>query len=138
MKQATSHEKGGGKMKIVVDGNDGTGKSTLVASLVNLGYEVQDRGDATKMTDDPTLAPSTNVFYIVLDAPVAVCRERLAAEGRDLTEKYHTVEDLTYYRERFLEVAKRLPRATLVDASGTPEQVLKKALEAIRSTEIVP
>ena len=125
-------------MKIVVDGNDGTGKSTLVTMLRTLGYEVQDRGDATKMTDDPALVPSPDVFYVVLDAPVAVCRERLATAGKDLSEKYHTTEDLAYYRERFIEVVKKLPRSALVDASGSPEQVLEKVLVVINSAEIVP
>ena len=119
-------------MKIVVDGNDGTGKSTLVASLRSLGYEVQDRGIATKMTDDPTLAPPTDDLYVILDAPVEVCRQRLAAARRDLNEKYHTVADLQHYRERFLEVARRLPGATIVDASGSPEEVLGRALSAIK------
>ncbi len=119
---------------IVVDGNDGTGKSVLVASLRSLGYEVQDRGVATKMTDDPTLAPPTNDLYIILDATVKACRERLAAAGRDLDERYHTVQDLTYYRERFLVVARHIPGAVLLDASGSREEVLERALAAIQST----
>ena len=124
-------------MRIVVDGNDGTGKSTLVTALAPFGYDVQDRGVVAKMTDDPTIVPPTDAFYIILDAPVGVCRERLALSGKDLNEKYHTVADLTYYRERFLEVIKRLPHAALVDASGTPEQILQKVLGVIQAAKIV-
>ena len=45
-------------MKIVLDGNDGTGKSTLARKLQELGFtDVKDRGIPTKMTDDPKLRP---------------------------------------------------------------------------------
>lgn len=39
-------------MIIVIDGNDGTGKSTLVEKLRKDGYNVQDRGIPTKLTDN--------------------------------------------------------------------------------------
>jgi thymidylate kinase len=117
-------------MRIVVDGNDGTGKSTLVAALRGRGVEAADRGLPTKMSDDPTLAPGEDELYLILDAPVEVCRERLRRGGKDLAERYHTVDDLTHYRERFLEIA-RLPQARLIDASGTPAEVLDEALRAL-------
>jgi thymidylate kinase len=125
-------------MRIVVDGNDGTGKSTLVKFLKENGYNVQDRGAPTKMTDDPTVQPDANDVYLILDAPVELCRERLQKAGKNLNEKYHTVEDLTYYRNRFLEVAKTLPRCTMIDASGTPEEVVELAIHALNPIKINP
>jgi thymidylate kinase len=118
-------------MRIVVDGNDGTGKSTLVEGLRGRGLEAADRGLPTKMTDDPDLAPAADELYLVLDAPVEVCQARLAGAGKDLRERYHTAEDLAHYRDRFLEVAAGLPHAAVIEASGTPEEVLAAALAAI-------
>jgi thymidylate kinase len=117
--------------RIVVDGNDGTGKSTLVAALRALGYSVQDRGVPTRMTDDPTVEAQDGDFYIILDAPVAVSRARLEQAGKDLTERYHTVEDLTYYRQRFLEVAATLKNCVVIDSSQAPEAVLEACLAAL-------
>jgi len=131
---------------IVVDGNDGTGKSTLVASLRALGYEVADRGLPTKLTDavGPNLERAmetddraTGELYVILDAPVEVSRARLAAANRDLDEKYHTVADLTYYRDRFRLVAERLG-VTLVNAEGTPQSVLENVLSELRASPRLP
>jgi thymidylate kinase len=120
-------------MRIVVDGNDGTGKSTLAEALRQRGYPVSDRGVPTRMTDDPTVTPVEGEVYLILDAPVEVCRARLARSGKDLTERYHTVPDLEHYRARFLEVAQRLEgsRSAVIDAGGSPEQVLELALRVI-------
>jgi thymidylate kinase len=84
---------------IVVDGNDGTGKSTLAAALRELGLLVQDRGMPTKATDDgvpPPAARQPGELYAILDAPAEVCQERLRRAGRSLAERYHTLEDLAY------------------------------------------
>ena len=118
-------------MKIVVDGNDGTGKSTLVTLLQELGYEVQDRGIPTKMSDDESIKPLENEFYIILDVPIEVSRERLKKAGRNLDEKYHTVEDLIFYRDKFWQIYRRLPNSVLIDATGSPEDVLQKCLLVI-------
>jgi len=118
-------------LRLVVDGNDGTGKSTLVKALRALGYTVQDRGVPTHMTDDPAVVAQDGEFYIILDVPVEVSRARLAQAGKDLTERYHTVEDLTYYRQRFLEVATSLKNCVVIDSSQAPEVVLRKCLAAL-------
>lgn len=118
-------------MKIVVDGNDGTGKSTLVKLLAEKGIEATDRGIPTKMTDDLTLEGNPNEIYLILDLPVKDCQQRLKARGADLTEMYHTEVDLMYYRERFLLVAEKLENAHIIDASGTPEEVLEKTFKIL-------
>jgi thymidylate kinase len=120
-------------MIIVVDGNDGTGKSTLVNKLIKKGYEVKDRGIPTKLTDNPSLKPNSNEFYVILDAPVEVCSERLKQAGRDMTEKYHTLEGLTHYRQRFLDVAKQLQGYCIViDASKNPDEILNNTLKYLK------
>jgi thymidylate kinase len=120
------------KMIIVVDGNDGTGKSTLVEMLKKDGYNVQDRGIPTKLTDDPNLKTNPNEFYIILDAPIKVCRERLKRAGRDLNEQYHTVEDLNYYRQRFLKVARQIKDfCVIINASGSIKEVYQDSVKII-------
>lgn len=121
-------------MIVVVDGNDGTGKSTLAEALRAKGYDVRDRGIPTRMTDDDRLAPDashTHEVYLIVDAPVEVSRARLEAAGKDLNEQYHTVEDLTHYRARFQQVAAKLPRCRVIDSSGTPEETLAQGLQAL-------
>lgn len=93
--------------RVEVDGNDGTGKSTLVADLARYGIEAQDRGRMTKATDDDSVQPEEGVLYIHLDAPASICQERLRAAGKDLSERYHTIEDLRHYEARFKAVAAR-------------------------------
>jgi thymidylate kinase len=118
-------------MQIVVDGNDGTGKSTIVEWLRMLGYNVTDRGVPTRMTDDPNVRPKQGEMYIILDAPVDVSRARLAAAGKDLTEKYHTTEDLTYYRERFREVATHLLNCVVIDTTGSIDETRTLITQAL-------
>jgi thymidylate kinase len=124
------------EIEIVVDGNDGTGKSTLVEALRERGFSVSDRGLPTRMTDDDALTDAGDAFYLVLDAPVEVCQSRLAQAGKDLSEQYHTREDLTHYRARFREVSRRLRRCREIDSSGTREQTLAAALRALEEAGI--
>lgn len=119
-------------MIIVVDGNDGTGKSTLVKRLRECGYNVKDRGIPTKLTDNPNLKPVNDEFYIILDTAVEICQKRLKKTEHNLNDKYHTIKDLTYYRKRFLEVAKQLKGCCVViDASKSAEEVLSNSLRSI-------
>jgi thymidylate kinase len=124
-------------MIIILDGNDGVGKSTLFAALKSRGYDVIDRGLPTKMTDNPALRPGpehAGEVYCILDVPVEVSRHRLAAAGKDLNEKYHTIEDLTHYRRRYQEVAEILG-VPLIDSSGTQEETLAKVETYLESIE---
>lgn len=117
--------------RIIIDGNDGVGKSTIVALLRELGHDAYDRGLPTKLTDTPGLPVPENEIYIILDAPVAVSRARLAKAGKDLDEEHHTVESLIDYRRRFQRLAAELPRCHLVDACGTAQSVLERCLAII-------
>jgi thymidylate kinase len=114
-------------MILEIDGNDGVGKTTLVKRLRILYPHrvIRDRGDMTRATDDPSVDPSPDTVYILLDAPVMVSRRRLIKADQDLSEPYHTTPDLLYYRIRFLEVADRFD-AHVIDASVTPYQVLDR------------
>ena len=118
-------------MIVVIDGNDGTGKSTLAEKLRAKGYHVKDRGIPTKLTSNPELKVNSEEIYIILDVPVEVSRERLKKAGRDLNEEYHTVEDLTKYRNRFLRIANEID-CVLIDASGSPEEVFEEAIKILK------
>jgi ATP phosphoribosyltransferase len=121
---------------IVIDGNDGTGKTTLVEALRASGFIAKDRGIPTKATDEgapPRESLPEDETYIILDAPPGLCQQRLLKAGRDITEKYHTMEDLEHYRERFLKVAEELG-AAVIDSSGDEEAVLRRALKCIGAT----
>lgn len=125
-------------MKIVIDGNDGLGKSTLVRMLGELGIEAVDRGTATKMTDDGGLVPPEDEFTVILDAPVWVSQKRLVMAGKDLSERYHNQADLKHYKTQFRHVAKRLgDRCVLIDASGNPGQVLMRTISALRDRKLI-
>lgn len=112
------------KPTVVVDGNDGTGKTTLVTTLRAKGFTVQDRGLPTIMTDDTGRSrDEPGHVYLILDCDVSICQCRLLAKGKSLTEKYHTLPDLMFYRGRFRLIADQLPNAYLVDASRSIEDV---------------
>lgn len=93
---------------IVVDGNDGTGKTTLVTSLYNLGYEVCDRGMPSKATLGEPIIANDNETYIILDASLKESKSRLMMAGKDMSEYWHTDESLFYFGNKFREIAEYL------------------------------
>jgi len=119
-------------MKIVIDGNDGTGKSTLVKELKKLGYDVSDRGIPTKMTDNPSLKLAKDEFYVILDAPITVCQQRLQKAGKNLEEPYHNKNDLQRYWKRFEQIAKKFTNCVLIDANCSIEEVMQETLEHLK------
>lgn len=119
---------------IVIDGNDGVGKTTIVDKLRSLGWNVADRGVATKLTDNPNgPLPKSGEVHLILDAPVAISQQRLVKAGKSLAERYHTESDLTFYRKRFQEIASVHSAFTLIDASGTAQETLSKILFILNS-----
>lgn len=112
--------------KLVLDGNDGTGKSSRAKAIQKvLGIEVFERGPLSKLTDcDEIFSPyvkegesielstealeaineiknNTDTLYVILDAPVIKCQQHIVARGDSLDAPYHNFRDLYYYRERF-------------------------------------
>ena len=127
--------------KIVIDGNDGTGKSTRVTELRKLfpGIRIEDRGIFSKATlndslfDDSknntffTASPRERFYnsiksdnetlYVILDAYIETCQERIKARGDSLDCEFHNKEDLTKYKERFkilTDLCNDLPNVMLV------------------------
>lgn len=123
--------------KVIVDGLDGAGKSTLVKTLHDLGYVVADRGNATHMVDRDDLQVEPDVFYLILLAPVDVCRARLAAAGKPMDEEWHTVDSLTHYTRRYHEIRHRLPHSAYIDSSGTQEATLRIVLKTLAENGII-
>lgn len=102
-----------------VDGNDGVGKTTLISELKNhtdfknllisnnftVGFK--DRGQMTKATDSGLFTKESGHIYILLDADPYWCQKNIQKRGDSITEKYHTLEDLSYYQKRFNQIAQQ-------------------------------
>ncbi len=118
-------------MIVVVDGNEGTGKSTLVRALQKLHLDARDGGAPSHIADHPDAPYVDGEVYVILDLPVRTCRRRLKKAGRDLQNPRHTKEGLTRYAQRFLEIAPELPHCAIVSAKGKPATVLERTLTAL-------
>lgn len=117
-------------MRIVIEGNDGTGKTTLCQALKALGIEnVQDRGEMSAATLSDLVEPMPDTLYILLDCPWDVSKSRLIAAGKDMAEKWHSDNSLVYYRQAFLDLAPRF-RAHIIPQQKKLD-VLRHALRLI-------
>jgi thymidylate kinase len=92
-------------MIICIDGNDGTGKSTLISKLKEImpQHEYQDRGLPSGITICEEAEPADE--YFILSCPVEVSIQRLTLAGRDMTEHWHLPETLAKYHEMFLALS---------------------------------
>ncbi len=110
--------------RIVIDGNDGTGKSTLVHALRCLGFtRVEDRGEMSQATLDPQVGPAPDTTYILLVCDWEVSKRRLIQAGRDMTEKWHTDEALQHFDAEFRRLAP-LFNAKVVEATNRDDTLL--------------
>ncbi len=118
--------------RIVIEGNDGTGKSTLVRSLRLLGFtNVHDRAEMSAATLDSSVQPASDTTYILLVCHWEVSRSRLAFAGRDMTEKWHTDSALQHYDTEFRRIAPDFDAT--VFQSISPTHTLIQALEVLGS-----
>lgn len=126
--------------KIIIDGNDGTGKTTRLVQLKrifpNIKYE--DRGIFSKMTLVDELFNKTgnydeiqkkfhedvqkdsSTLYIICRASSEVCQKRILERGDSIEEEFHTLDDLNKYNNRFdilVDIVKDLPNVMVVDTT---------------------
>lgn len=118
-------------MIVCIDGNDGTGKSSLIKKLREIFPEVvfQDRGLPSAMTDGGTTDEAD--LYIILDATISTCQKRLVQASKSLEEKYHNEQDLTYYREKFMQVANQI-NAVIINAESPIDKVCSEVVNIIK------
>lgn len=127
--------------KIVIDGNDGTGKTTRLVQLKkmfpNIKYE--DRGIFSKMTliDElfnrnknyvtlsrkfyESIKQESSTLYIICRASSEICQKRILERGDSIEEEFHTLDDLNKYNQRFddlIDIVKDLPNVMVVDTSN--------------------
>ena len=125
--------------KIVVDGNDGTGKSTRVNELRKLfpNIPIEDRGIFSEATLDEELfkpckknevmspaqiefrdkVAKSNALYIITDADPETCQKRIIERGDSIDVEFHNMKDLKKYRKRFwqlINICDRLPNVMVV------------------------
>lgn len=94
------------EQRIVIDGNDGVGKTTLVKILARWGFRnVLDRGEMTDATDRPAVKPKPYTAYILLVTDPAVSLYRLRKRGADMDDPYHQPKTLEHYDRVFRELA---------------------------------
>lgn len=126
--------------KVVVDGNDGTGKTATINKLKALmpNIEFEDRGIFSEATLDDDLfdnrknnekvkefynkvANSYNTLFVIVDAEPEVCQKRILERGDSIEEEYHNMDDLKKYRDRFLRLVgmvDRLQNVMVIDTTN--------------------
>lgn len=146
--------------RIVIDGNDGTGKTTRLEKMKEIfpGIEFRDRGIFSEMTlvdmlftrfekyniesydayekkeeFRKTIREDTDTLYIICRASAEVCQERIKMRGDSIEEEYHTMEDLVKYGKRFdalIGMVDDLPNVMVVDTDKI--SIVKKSNSCIR------
>ena len=125
--------------KIIIDGNDGTGKTFRVNLLRKMfpNIEIEDRGIFSDKTLDDSLFEYNKVssiihrknfvnsieeqkdtLFIICDASVETCQKRISERGDSREEEYHNKKDLTKYKGRFMilaELCSELPNVMFVN-----------------------
>jgi phosphoribosylaminoimidazole-succinocarboxamide synthase len=125
---------------IYIDGNDGTGKSTIVNLLRKLmpDKKFHDRSILTKMTDQYNLPDCLDQckenMYIILDADIKSCQERIE-KRREITGQkcdiYDSKEALFKYRNRYIRLAVKYHIPIICTTKLSIEEVLECAMAII-------
>ncbi len=117
--------------KIIVNGNNGTGKSTLVKALKKKGYDAVDCKTPSEMTDNLNIKLKNDEIYIILDANIKTCQNRLLEAGKSLDKQFNNKKDLTNYRTKFLEVAEDLQNCIILNTNLSKDKILERAITFI-------
>ena len=129
--------------RIVLEGNVGTGKSTVKVKLEGRGHRrVIERGLMTEavksdMMEIPNNDSSTQFdLYVLLDLPEVICQQRLneSPESNKINEYTRSIEALTLYRSKYLEIAAPF-KCHVVSSCGTPDQVADRVESIINGTK---
>lgn len=122
--------------RIVVDGNDGTGKSTLVRGLRSLGFSrVEDRAEMTKASDDESVGPAPDTTYLLAHCRWETSFDRLRRSGADMSDQYHQPDALQHYAAVFLGLQERFGAIPICTEETTPPDVLEAAIRGIMRDE---
>ena len=128
---------------VEIDGNDGVGKTHFIKKMSfvneciiklfkhNFQILFKDRGALTIATDKDNFFMEENHIYILFDASVEWCQRNILKRGDSIEEKYHTVEDLTHYREKFLELAHKHNLPIIPIEEYTDTEVIKTIIQII-------
>lgn len=129
---------------VEIDGNDGVGK-TFIKSMLrdnedlkdfcaghNIDIKLQDRGEMTKATDSGVFNREDGHVYFLLDATPALCQANILRRGDSITEKYHTLEDLRYYRNKFLTIARQNDIPVFQREAYSLEELISAFVDRIR------
>ena len=121
--------------KICIDGNDGTGKTSLISILKSQfpEFEFQDRGLPSAITVNKIAEPAD--LTIILTCPVEVSLSRLIKSGADMNEHWHQPDILSYYHEQFLKIAHD-NNWFVVDSSVEFISVLQKVVKLIECHKV--
>ena len=126
--------------KIVIDGNDGSGKTYRCTELKKLfpNVEIDDRGLFSDVTLDDELFceylskgivserckkfvekvdEETETLFVILMTDPEIAQRRIISRGDSIDEEFHTMDDLKKYNRRFeilCELVKDKPNVMVV------------------------
>lgn len=120
---------------IEIDGNDGTGKSTLCHIISSWGIRARNRGIISKISLGQATVQDLrdDVLYVILDLPPKISQKRLSQAGKDLTEEYHTLPSLCKFRSIYCNIYRQVnrPNVLLLSANQPVQDVLNELFESI-------
>lgn len=116
------------QLKIIIDGVDGSGKTTLAKRLEKEGYIVQDRSCLTEYTmKNQEEWPNTLedfAVWIVLDANMETLLERISKRGK--SDKWETPSALNYFKHKYRALAMFYGLYYIDTTNHTPESLYEE------------